>query len=346
MYTTFWKLDGNQAQRLQEYMGSVFYRQPLGEAYRQSQFWVDQSAQTFAAVNGNVVMLHSGFPFAKPPVIGGFKKAILNFIRRSGLLLGFIHKTFGPSHALALAQYQRHMAKGRKAFQRLRSLEVFKGFDYSVPMVIQEALAYNEFTVYNSLENLLFIKKFLDGNRDDLRFFEIGAGAGVTSLALLDSFHKSKVIICDLPATVCVGYTVASYFSKGKYRIVLPHEVTNDVLTEGSYDVAFITPNQVELISDSSVDCVINSSSMQEMEMHTIESYFSLIKRVCKGKSRSIFFCKNLEVSKQYSDTRFDNYPWRLLSGTTLYDGLSEYITYSHREDGRAMKVRVDVVKP
>ena len=210
--------------------------------------------------------------------------------------------------------------------------------DWTIPPIMEEPLKYNESKVYDSIENVFFIKKYFDRNRLQGTFLELGAGAGLTSLLLLDQIPNSKVIICDLPVTMCAGYTLLSHFAKERYRIILPHEVTQQVLRTRSFDVGFITPNQTDLIDDKSIDGVINVHSMQEMEMDTVTNYFRLIKRILRKDA--IFYCKNLDESMQFTDNKIDDYPWDSL-GTTVFDGIAEYANHVYIKGDRTIRVKI-----
>lgn len=210
------------------------------------------------------------------------------------------------------------------------------------PSILNEAMHYNTSKVYDTLENYFYVLNFLKNNKEDrLIFFELGAGAGLTSLALIDTFLGSKVIICDLPESICVGYVLISHFSKGKFRIVLPNEIdiVDDIFRKDKFDILFLTPNQVWKIPDQSVDVCINVHSMQEMDLDTINDYFSLIKRI--GKNGSIFYCKNLKQSKQYRKTNFDDYPWHMMGGELFY-GIAPFASRQYPEGG---EIKVKIVR-
>ena len=199
-------------------------------------------------------------------------------------------------------------------------------------------LKYNESKVYDSIENLFFIKKYFNINKLQSTFLEIGAGAGLTSLLLLDDIPRSKVIICDLPVTICVGFTIVSHFGKEKYKIILPHEVTREALSSRLFDLAFITPNQTDLIDNNSIDGIINVHSMQEMEMDCVNTYFKLIKRI--SRNDAIFYCKNLDESKQLADNKIDDYPWDSV-GITILDTIAEYANHVYGIKDRTVRIRI-----
>jgi len=324
-------------------MCSDLYNEPTVGSYRESAFWDTLSRYTFAAVRDNVVMLHSGHAFVEPPVINNdnvqrkLRYILCNLISSSGLLFKLLEKIHSQLRTCySIAEYLKATRRCQKSFGRLKELKDFQGIDFTIPSIMEGPSKYNESKVYDSVENFLFIKKYLA--RDSVTFLEIGAGAGLLSLLLLDQISQSKVIICDLPATIAVGYTLISYFAKEKYKIVLPHEVTKDTLDKGLYDLVYITPNQTHMLDDNSIDGAINVHSMQEMEMKSVRAYFDLIKRVLRKEA--IFYCKNFEFSKQYSETKFDDYPWDSV-GIPIFDGISEYATNYYGEGSQTMRVKI-----
>ncbi len=345
MYTSFWKLSKKQAEYIHRYMCSNCYTNQTAAQYRESQFWANLSANTFAAVNGNIVMLRSGHSFVEPPIAEStslFQKVrdtLLEAISRRDSLLRVVERVSSLAVTCArTTEYLWMRRKSREGFRKFRSSNQIQSGDWAIPPIMEGPLKYNESKVYDSIENLFFIKKHFDPNRLPVTFLEIGAGAGLTSLLLLDQIPNSKVIICDLPVTICAGYTLLSHFAKEKYRIMLPHEVTKEVLQTRLFDLAFITPNQTDLIDDKSIDGVINVHSMQEMEMDSITTYFRLIKRI--SRKNGIFYCKNLDESKQYADNKFDDYPWDSV-GMTILDTISEYATHVYGIKDRTVRLKM-----
>jgi len=345
MYTSFWNLSAKEAGYLHKYIGSACYYDQTDSPYPESEFWAGLCANSFTAVNGNIVMLRSGHSFVEPPVTesqSAFQKLnnmLINIISNKDSLLGLVQRISSLAGSCArTAEYLRMRRKCREGFRKfLRSQQIQSG-NWAIPSIMEGPLKYNESKVYDSIENLFFIKKYFNIKKLQSTFLEIGAGAGLTSLLLLDQIPSSKVIICDLPVTICVGFTLVSHFAKEKYKIILPHEVTREALSSRLFDLAFITPNQTDLIDNNSIDGIINVHSMQEMEMNCVNTYFKLIKRI--SRNDAIFYCKNLDESKQLADNKMDNYAWDSI-GITILDTIAEYATHVYGIKDRTVRVRI-----
>jgi len=349
MFTSFWKLRTEEAERLRSYMCSSLYRPTKNENYRESEYWASLAGRTFTAINGDVVMLHSGHAFVEPiDVRSGrlafrcARNAVVRVLVGSDVLWGLADRLCAfIGRCLRAADELRSRGKARLAIVGLGTSAGQETAGFKLPEIMSEAVAYNQTKVYDSIENVSLLEKVLSGNLPRPVFLEIGAGAGLTSLLLRERISNSRVVICDLPVTICVGYTLVSRFARSReFKVLLPNEVGADVLRRHLYDIAFITPDQADLLESDSIDGVINVHSMQEMKMETITGYFKLIYRV--AKNGAFFFCKNLEVSKQYSDTRFDEYPWDLV-GVTYFDGVAQYASSLHAD--RRCPVRVRIVR-
>ena len=345
MYTSCWSLTDEQASRLQQYLGSDHYASTTSGCYAESDYWRALSQETFAAVKGNVVIVRSGHAFREPIPPEAqrgrrrLQRAAVELLARVPLVLEFCKRAGRLAEKGAdEAESLRVLRLARAAFQRLLAAHPEdRAWAERLLSGLAQPRRLNEPKVYDDLENMLLLHPFAREG-PGMRFLEIGAGAGLTSLCLLERYRGSRVVICDLPATIAVGYTLLSQFAGDRFRLVLPHEISQTVLQQGEFDLAFLTPNQAALIEDGSVDAVVNVSSMQEMTPATIQAYFELIRRV--GKPDAVFFCKNLETSKQNPDVQFARYPWELL-GAVLNDGVAQYTTEVYGQGRRVVRVRV-----
>jgi len=66
-----------------------------------------------------------------------------------------------------------------------------------------------------------------------------------------------------------------------------------------------LTPNQIDLIDDSSIDIPINTFSFQEMTSAQIKKYFLLMQRA--GKEDSLSFVVNRDCKASYTDVEGDH---------------------------------------
>jgi len=347
MYTSFWKVKPYESEELRRYMCSSLYREETDEQYAASGYWADLCRRTFVALNGDVVMLRSGHRFIAETTLdnrslgGKVRNGLIRMGSRTGTLLGVlarVHSYIGRSLEAAEEMKRRRLYREIVARLRFPGESSQRGREV-VPGILSEAVRYNESKVYDSIENISYIERVVETNASPQVFLEIGAGAGLTSLLLIDRVRNSRVVICDLPVTICVGYTLACFFGRSRnLRVLLPHQVSKEVLNTDLFEIALITPDQLGLLGVSSVDGIINVHSMQEMRIDTIRSYFRLIGRV--GKERGFFFCKNLERSRQYGDTIMENYPWEIL-GEIIVDDVAEYATAAYAGGREAVRIRI-----
>lgn len=346
MFTSFWKLRPEESDQLRRYMCSALYRSYTDGQYAASDFWADLSRRTFTAINGDMVMLHSGHRFIEETKLSNssfadrVRNSIIGILSMSGWVLQWltiVHSYVGSS--LKAAEEVRLKRICRKSLARAGRAEKLERGGVAIPEILSGAAKYNESKVYDSIENMFYIESILEHSTYAPLFLEIGAGAGLTSLLLLDRVPNSKVVICDLPVSICVGYTLTCFFGQStQFKALLPHQISAEALKMGLFDIAFITPDQLALLEPGSVDGIVNVHSMQEMTIATIRSYFEAIRHV--ARKGAFFYCKNLEISKQYVDTRFEDYPWDLL-GQTILDGVAEYATSVYTEGSERIRVRL-----
>jgi len=162
------------------------------------------------------------------------------------------------------------------------------------------------FNILNAYANLSTAKTVL----------EIGAGNGNLLSVLRSNDSKKKLIDIDLPETLSHAILyISDLFPKAS--IMMPNEVGIKKIKD--CDVVFLTPSQIHLLEDNSVDVFINTFSFQEMTHKQIKEYFDLIQRC--GKNNSHFFTSNrvektpslkLDGGEVYNEppNRFDDYPW------------------------------------
>lgn len=107
------------------------------------------------------------------------------------------------------------------------------------------------------------IEKYL--RKDKLRICEIGAGWGGVAYQLHQLFDIENYTICDLPENLFLS---SIYLSN-----CLGREYSFDKQIKG---LTFMVPEDIDRIKDK-YDIIINSFSMQEMDLETVESYIDWI---------------------------------------------------------------------
>jgi len=158
---------------------------------------------------------------------------------------------------------------------------------------------------------------------------EIGGGNGNFTSILYHDWAPLRVILVDLPETLAIAIPfLSSLFPEAK--IIMPHEVKADKgALSGTFDFAFLTVDQLEIIADNSVELAINCHSFQEMTGEQIEQYFTLVQRVCREEA--FFFVANrvekipcgpdsLTVEQLVPPNRFAEYPWNPKNQKLFYE--------------------------
>ena len=155
--------------------------------------------------------------------------------------------------------------------------------------------------------------------RDIQTIMELGPGYGRTAYVFLTLQPGCRYILVDIPPALYVAQRYLSTLFKGrKIFLFRPFDSFDQVRDEFSdADIIFLTPNQIELLPEKSVDLFVNISSLHEMRMDQIRYYFGEIERLTR---RYFYF-------KQWKDTTipFENeriteadYPirdnWRLIN--------------------------------
>lgn len=134
---------------------------------------------------------------------------------------------------------------------------------------------------------------------------EIGAGGGILSSLLRDKF-KSKITIVDIPDMILVSSAqLINIFPNA--NLCFPNEV-NEKTNMNNFDIIFLLPNQINLISKEKFDLAINTESFMEMDYKEVKKYFETINLSLKDKG--LFFTSNRIRKVQY----FFKYPWKILS--------------------------------
>jgi putative sugar O-methyltransferase len=165
-----------------------------------------------------------------------------------------------------------------------------------------------------------FNLQILEGSIKNLKGFtvcEIGSGTG-NFASLLYHHFKTKLFLVDLPKTLLFSFCYLSQVFPN-IKILLPNEIESGNFEIDQYDIVMITPNQISIIPDRSVDLTVNISSMQEMTKNSINTYFDMIDRITKPKG---YFFSNNRVEKVMDGEliRFSEYPWRTNTRTVFYE--------------------------
>lgn len=179
-------------------------------------------------------------------------------------------------------------------------------------------------------------------NRNSFQYLEIGAGSGYLA-ALFHQLCCCKVIIVDLPEILPFSFIyLHRVFPQADFQ--LPNEVESAGDFSRTAKFIFLSPDQIDLIPDNTVDLAINTASFGEMLPQQILIYFNLLRRAMSANG--LFFTSN-RVEKWMSTSmpqteerpsngqiavRFNEYPWRVDDRDIFY-GLSEYHKFIQPEN-------------
>jgi putative sugar O-methyltransferase len=138
----------------------------------------------------------------------------------------------------------------------------------------------------NSILDVNFILENtkLNTNRP-LRVMELGAGYGRIIYALLKAYPNLQAVIVDIPPALYVSqYYLTNTFPNLKCFKFREFSTYDEIkLDFESSSISFLTPEQIELIPNKSIDLFINISSLHEMTSIQINNWFNQINRVTNG---------------------------------------------------------------
>lgn len=122
--------------------------------------------------------------------------------------------------------------------------------------------------------------EYLDKNKRNI-VLEIGGGFGLTSLIFNRNMKNSCYIIIDIPTT---GILSAYFLIKMGLNVCLYGEYNTEDYEDliNKYDVIIIHPYEIEKFKENSIDIVINTASLVEMNDLWIQYYIKNISRITK----------------------------------------------------------------
>jgi putative sugar O-methyltransferase len=130
-----------------------------------------------------------------------------------------------------------------------------------------------------------------DLDRREIRtVLELGPGYGRTAYVFLTLQPGCRYILVDIPPALYVAQRyLSTIFPERKifsFRSFDRFDQVRDEFTQAT--LIFLTPNQLELLPDKSIDLFVNISSLHEMRMDQIRYYFAEIDRL----TRKYFYFK------------------------------------------------------
>ena len=159
-----------------------------------------------------------------------------------------------------------------------------------------------------------------DLDRRDVRtILELGPGYGRTAYVFLTLQPGCRYILVDIPPALYVAQRyLSSVFEGRKIFRFRPFDDFEQVQSEfEDAHIIFLTPNQLELLPDKSIDLFLNISSLHEMRMDQIRYYFGEVDRLT---SKYFYFKQWKETTIPYENETVTeaDYPvrddWRLIN--------------------------------
>ncbi len=120
--------------------------------------------------------------------------------------------------------------------------------------------------------------------REVRTILELGPGYGRTAHVFLTLQPGCRYILVDIPPALYVAQRyLTSIFPERKIFSFRAFDDYGSIQQEiENSDIVFLTPNQLELLPNKSVDLFVNISSLHEMRMDQIRYYFGEIERLTR----------------------------------------------------------------
>jgi len=126
---------------------------------------------------------------------------------------------------------------------------------------------------------------------EPLTFLEIGGGFGGLARLLKELFPQAHILLLDLPeANAIATYYLHTLFPEARFHLFTDH-VQDATLEKDLPDFSILPGWRITDLPDASIDCIINTRSMQEMTKDTIAFYLEQIQRIVKPDG--LFYCVN-----------------------------------------------------
>ena len=149
------------------------------------------------------------------------------------------------------------------------------------PVVMRKGRLISQDLANSVLEYKAILHPDLDRRRVKT-ILELGPGYGRTAYVFLALQPGCRYVLVDIPPALYVAQRyLTSVFPDRRVFAFRHFEDFEDVRNEfEDATIAFLTPNQLELLPDKSIDLFLNISSLHEMRMDQIRYYFTEIDRL------------------------------------------------------------------
>lgn len=154
------------------------------------------------------------------------------------------------------------------------------------------------------------------------RFLEIGSGTGIQALVFKLLKPKSTYILVDFPETLMLAQVFLNMVMPEAKFLYFEDWDKNQDLLDGEYDFIFVPNYALSRVRSRSVELVLNTVSMQEMNYATIQNYFLEIRRILKAPA--LFYQCNRDKMMEGVLIELDKYPY-LPSDRHLLRGIDQF---------------------
>ena len=319
------KLDTNKAQRLERFLASEVYAKEKKNIISKSPYWEEHSQLINTDIkNDGVINIDgkSGF-YASNKYFDRYLKYLLNPFKLLSKSKEIFKSKFRLPRYLSYAKaFDFVMNKKNILSPHVINHEILKKSPNVYGSHKSIALHYKSWSKRTINHNILshyYYSNLLRGyirNNKIKTVLEIGAGNGNFPSILYNDWSPVRLIMIDLPETLTTAFTfLSSLFPNAK--IILPNEIGDKIPND--FDFILMTPEQIDIIDDNSIDLAVNIHSFQEMTHQQINIYFKLIQRVVRLSG--YFFSSNriekvpsgadsFTIEQTILPNRFFEYPW------------------------------------
>lgn len=337
------KIDNATAKRFQEFICSDLFT--VRSDIAKSAYWKHHAEQLQATINDEVVNVvgDSGFYVQKKASVfqrttQKVQRAFLHPSKAINWVIGQVTARISTPRLMSYRQaFDAVMSCADVAEPVLSPFRINHAKLAKSPKVFADSVSvkhhYQNWSGYEAGSNIInhyYYQNILRGFVEDCQIhtvLEIGAGNGNFPSILYHDWAPVRVILVDLPETLAVAIPfLSNLFPNAK--LLMPHEVQNQGLSN-SFDFAFLTVDQLDLLADNSVDLAVNCHSFQEMTHEQIDVYFQLVQRVCR-ESGFFFAASRVEkipcgsdactVEQMDEPNRFAEFPWNPHNEKLVYE--------------------------
>jgi len=123
------------------------------------------------------------------------------------------------------------------------------------------------------------------GNPSSGGVLELGAGYGRVAWAFLQAFPEARYIVCDIPPALAIAqeYLTTLFPQRRTFRFRHFEDAAGVADELAGAQLAFLTPNQLELLEPLGVSLFVNISSLHEMRPEQIAFYIAQVGRHTSG---------------------------------------------------------------